>query len=135
MLELIFVIVVLGILAAVALPKFAATRDDAVVAKGRSDIASIRSAIINERQTRIIKGNTDWVEKLEPDDATKLFSNVLMYPQQDQQKAGHWHKKDNDGHYSFYLKDNLTCDFTYDNDDGTFTLDDNQDSKCDDLVK
>ena len=134
MLELIFVIVVLGILGAIAIPKFAATRDDATVAKGRSDVASIRSAIINERQTRIIKGDTDWVEKLEPDGATELFSNVLMYPQKDSQKSGHWHKKDDDGHYTFYIN-TTECDFTYDNDDGTFTLDDNQDSKCDDLVK
>ena len=54
MIELIFVIVVLGILAGVAIPKMAATRDEAKIAKGRSDIASIRSAIVTERQTRLI---------------------------------------------------------------------------------
>jgi len=39
MIELIFVIVILGILAAVAIPKMAATRDDANVAKARMEIA------------------------------------------------------------------------------------------------
>ena len=34
MIELIFVIVIIGILAAVAIPKLAATRDDAKVSKG-----------------------------------------------------------------------------------------------------
>jgi len=40
MIELIFVIVILGILAAVAIPKLAATRDDARIASGASDIAT-----------------------------------------------------------------------------------------------
>jgi len=40
MIELIFVIVILGILAAVAIPKLTATRDDAQVARGASNIAT-----------------------------------------------------------------------------------------------
>lgn len=57
MLELIFVIVVIGILSAIAVPKFAATRDDATVSKARSDVAAMRSAIAMERQKRILRGN------------------------------------------------------------------------------
>ena len=53
MIELVFVIVVIGILAAIAIPKFAATRDDAQIAKGRSDVAAIRAAIVSERQGRL----------------------------------------------------------------------------------
>ncbi len=33
MIELVFVIVVIGILSAIAIPKFAATRDDAIITK------------------------------------------------------------------------------------------------------
>ncbi|MDD5210820.1 MAG: type II secretion system protein [Sulfuricurvum sp.] len=65
MIELVFVIVVLGILAAIAIPKFAATRDDAQVAKGRSDVSAIRSAIVSERQTRLLKGDTSYVSALD----------------------------------------------------------------------
>ncbi len=43
MIELIFVIVILGILAAVAIPKLAATRDDAKIAKGASDVSTALS--------------------------------------------------------------------------------------------
>ena len=43
MIELIFVIVILGILAAVAIPKLAATRDDAEVAKVASNIQTLIS--------------------------------------------------------------------------------------------
>lgn len=56
MIELIFVIVVIGILSGIAIPKFAATRDDAQVSKGRAEVAAIRSAIAMERQKRILKG-------------------------------------------------------------------------------
>ena len=44
MIELIFVIVIIGILAAVAIPKLAATRDDAVIS---GEIASVRQVIDN----------------------------------------------------------------------------------------
>jgi type II secretory pathway pseudopilin PulG len=40
MIELIFVIVIIGILAAVAIPKLAATRDDAQDAKVRSNVVT-----------------------------------------------------------------------------------------------
>ncbi len=40
MIELIFVIVILGILAAVAIPKLAATRDDAKLATARSNLST-----------------------------------------------------------------------------------------------
>ena len=56
MLELIFVIVVIGILSAIAVPKFAATRDDAVIARGRNAVASLRSALSTLRQKNILKG-------------------------------------------------------------------------------
>jgi len=45
MIELIFVIVILGILAAVAIPRLAATRDDATVAAVRADISTASSSV------------------------------------------------------------------------------------------
>jgi general secretion pathway protein G len=59
MIELVFAIVVIGILSAIAIPKFAATRDDAVVSKGRAEVAAMRSAIAMERQKRILSGKFD----------------------------------------------------------------------------
>ncbi|MDP3588690.1 MAG: prepilin-type N-terminal cleavage/methylation domain-containing protein [Sulfuricurvum sp.] len=64
MIELVFVIVVLGILAAIAIPKLAATRDDAQIAKGRSDVAAIRAAIVSERQGRLMKGESAYISRL-----------------------------------------------------------------------
>ncbi len=45
MIELIFVIVILGILAAVAIPRLAATRDDAEVSKAATNLSTIASDI------------------------------------------------------------------------------------------
>jgi prepilin-type N-terminal cleavage/methylation domain-containing protein len=43
MIELVFVIVILGILASVAIPKLAATRDDANIAKASTEVSSMIS--------------------------------------------------------------------------------------------
>ncbi len=45
MIELIFVIVILGILASVAIPKLAATRDDAKISKAASEVSTMVSDI------------------------------------------------------------------------------------------
>ena len=57
MVELVFVIVVIGILAGIAIPKFAATRDDAQITKARVAVGALRSAIATERQKRILRGD------------------------------------------------------------------------------
>ena len=57
MLELTFVIVIIGILSAIAIPRFAATRDDATVTKARTTVSSVRNAVAAERQKRILRGD------------------------------------------------------------------------------
>lgn len=78
MIELVFVIVVLGILAGIAVPRLAATRDDATIAKMRGDLAAIRSGISLRRSENLMRGNPAW-PALEGADAA-LFDNVLQQP-------------------------------------------------------
>jgi len=94
MIELVFVIVVLGILAAVAIPRLAASRDDAVMVKGKSQIAAIRGGIALQKSKNMLEGTTPFIPaKL--DNVTnygeindqRLFnysdgnnSNILEYP-------------------------------------------------------
>ena len=83
MIELIFVIVVIGILAAIAVPKLAATRDDAVVTKAMNTVASVRSALATERQKNILKGVFDDMNKtsIGYDALNKtVFGEILQYP-------------------------------------------------------
>ena len=57
MIELVFAIVVIGILAAVAVPKMAPIIGDAQEAKAKSTLSSVRSAMATERQKRILRGD------------------------------------------------------------------------------
>ncbi len=131
MIELVFVIVVLGILATIAVPKFAATRTDAQISKGRADISSIRSAIMTERQSRLIKGDSSWISQLSGNNL-KLFTGsdnnhtLLLYGVTSGKEDGHWERTATNK-YTFHVggKD---CTFTYDKTKGKFsegtTLDD-----------
>lgn len=135
MIELVFVIVVLGILSAVAIPKFSATRVDAEIVKARSDVASVRSAIITERQTRLIRGDSRFINKLHSSD-TRFFDNngstensLLMYGVKAVAKDAHWQPKptqiDNTIDkevwvYVFQLQ-NRDNNFTYRQENGTFS--------------
>ena len=63
MIELVFVIVILGVLAAVAVPRFVATRTDAQVATARSDLASAQKAIV----AKVFADNIDATQSKAPD--------------------------------------------------------------------
>ena len=81
MIELVFVIVVLGILAGIAVPKLAATRDDATIAKMRGDIAAIRSGLSLVRSENMMRGVSTWPGlEANPDVAGTLFEGVLQQP-------------------------------------------------------
>jgi len=129
MIELIFVIVVLGILSAVAIPKFAASRTDAVIAKTRSDISSIRAAIVTERQSRLIRGEKNYISQLHTDGSSTFFdtngsNQLLMYGIKAIDKDEHWQtsvgSKGTDVRtYTFKIL-NTNVDFDYNSTVGTF---------------
>ena len=127
MIEAVFVIVILGILAAIAIPKLAATRTDAEVSKGRADIASIRSGIVSERQARLITGDPSWITKANMDQngtgTDPLFGGVMMYPVNNESgRSGQWSGTPKSGTYT-YRVGNVDVVFTYDNSTGVFTCD------------
>jgi len=72
MVELVFVIVVIGILAVVAVPKLAPLVDTAQDGKARATLASVRSSLSTERQKRILGGKFKPITDL--GDGTNAFS-------------------------------------------------------------
>jgi general secretion pathway protein G len=98
MIELIFAIVIIGILASISIPKLAATRDDAVITKARTTIASVRNALSMERQKRILRGDFRKITAVGGSD--NVFGNfdnnsslpsVLEYPvPSEPDKHGRW---------------------------------------------
>ena len=129
--ELMFVIVVLGILSAIALPKFASTKNLADISKGRSDVMSLRSSIITARQSQLIKGNSNFIPKLS-DNGTTLFTgdgnqSLLLYGVTAGVTDGHWSATDNSyKNYDFHVN-GVSILFTYDSATGKFTCDANKD--------
>ena len=64
MIELTFVIVVIGILAAVALPRFSDSADSAYISRAQTQLAAVRSSLATERQKRILRGDTTRITDL-----------------------------------------------------------------------
>ena len=126
MVELIFVIVILGILSSVAISKMGATRDDAMITKGRSDVSAIRNAIALAKSVKMMSGSAS----LYPDtlDSTpgQLFdkaqdgTKLLDYPIYTKNANGHWRKVDDN--YVFKVMNN-DVKFTYSSATGSFDCD------------
>jgi len=141
MIELVFVIVVLGILASVAIPKFAATRTDAEISKGVADISSIRSAIITERQSRLITGDSKYIKVgtgAKELDSGSLFGGVLTYGVKDSATSGHWtntggYADENTTTYNYQVGQ-TTVGFTYTRSTGIFDCTTQTDTYCSELT-
>lgn len=138
MLELVFVIVVIGILASIAIPKLFVTRDDAVLVKARSDITSIRSGITNSHNTNMLSGNFTY-GSLEKSGTTNIFTNVLQngIKEKGTSDSSGWKKGSTTGSktiYTFTLSNSQSVDFTYDTADGSFSCP-NNDKLCKQLTE
>jgi len=135
MVELVFVIVVIGILASVAIPRLAAGRDDAVFVKAKSQVSAIRSGIAMQKSRNLLQGQNATTNFYPPTldnaalntDNEKLFnfsdgnaSNILEYPILSKQNSdGYWHK-DTNTTYILQLPGGDLATFTYTNTNGTF---------------
>ena len=79
MIELVFVIVVLGILAMVALPRLASSKEDAEITRVKAEIAAIRSAIQTHRVANLLaqKGN-GYPEKLDEKKIAEITNGTKL---------------------------------------------------------
>jgi len=135
MIELIFVIVIIGILSAIAIPKLAASRDDAVLVKGKSQVAAIRSGISMQKNKRLLEGSTPFIPRtLDKNTSTTTdlfhageYGNILEYGIKGGTKDGNWEKESADAtdpaptdiRYRFYLEGS-SVEFTYHSGTGLF---------------
>ncbi|HGZ70003.1 MAG TPA: type II secretion system protein [Nitratifractor sp.] len=130
MIELVFVIAVIGILAAIAVPKFTATRDDATAVKAKTTVASIRSAISTEVQKRMMAGTytpianlggtTGGYDKAIFDyfDGNNQNGRVLEYPPHSCKSAsskGCWMRTGVNTYRYYFSGSSATVDFTVSN--------------------
>lgn len=117
LIELVFVIVILGVLATVAIPKLIVTRDDAEIAKAKSQIAAVRSGIQLKRNEMILSGTQGYPASLE--DGTCCFGGIL---------STRIEERKDDNSYGWKLENNTysintnkeQVKFTYSASDGSF---------------
>ena len=76
MVELIFVIIIIGILAAVAIPRYGESANQAHLSKAKNAVAIIQSAVTTERQKLILSGNAD-VNITSLEDASGALFNAI----------------------------------------------------------
>ena len=129
MIELIFVIVVLGVLSSIAISKMAVTRDDAMITKGRSQVAAIRNAIALVKSQNMMEGKATLyptkLDNLAAATATsgQLFdtdgtNTILDYPVYAKDENGHWKKTAADKYV--YKVMNTDVVFKYNSATGSF---------------
>lgn len=122
MIEIIFVIVILGILSSVAISRFAVSRDDAQLIKAKNDIAAIRSSIVTKRSQNILSGKGAKYPELNSSSSTnELFGNVLDYPIYAKNQSGHWRSTDNTTY--FFNLAGTQVQFDYNQTTGAFDCD------------
>ena len=112
--ELIFVIVALGILAMVALPRLASSKEDAEITRVKAEIAAIRSAIQTHRGANLLKQNSRGY----PDDLTARRIEEITNGTKLSQK--YW-SVSRDGSELNVTIGSRTATFTYDRTTGRLT--------------
>jgi len=147
LLEVIFVTVLISIISVIAFPKLFLSITNASYVKIQSDIALIRSAIVQNRNENIISGKGEaYVPYLDSANLNaqgeSLFlgfenNTLLKYPilatSLEKKSAGGWLKTSN-FHYEVYISGLESIEFTYDPEIGTFDCD-YKDELCQDLMK
>ncbi|CAD7287254.1 type II secretion system protein [Campylobacter suis] len=118
MIELVFVVVVIAILAGIMLPKISVSKDDAIIIKTRSEIAAIQSAISTQYSQTLLSANPNYPQTLQS--TQLLFSAVLPIGIVDANGKEGWSKVgEGDENYVFKYKNSI-ANFKYDKTNGSF---------------
>ena len=125
MVELIFVIVVLGILAMVALPRLAGSKKDAEITRAKAEIAAIRSAIQTYRGANLLaQKGSGYPEKLDKKTIEEITNGTKL--------GSNWTVNDDN---TLTLTIGETTTFTYDNTKGSLTCSGDSSTLCGKIEK
>jgi general secretion pathway protein G len=119
MIEIIYVIVILGILSSIAIPKMIGTTTMAEIAKGQQTLSTVRMAMDAELSKRIMSGDTTPITDLSAGgkpfdyfskDGRGNKKPIIKYPEPSCTKSGCWEIKGK-GEYTFHYGENKKCTF------------------------
>jgi general secretion pathway protein G len=131
LLETLFVLLIIAIVSSIAIPKFSTPIKQSSIIKLKSDIYSIRAAIL-EYKSSMIKQNSQDLYPSQLDSApldevnSTLFNEVLQYPYlstDSQTKEKLKWSKSSESSYVFYLNSSESIEFVYNSDGGLFDCD------------
>ena len=127
MVELIFVIVILGILAMVAIPRLAGSKKDAEITRAKAEIAAIRSAIQTYRGANLLaqKPGSGYPDDLKAETIEKITNGTKL-------SEKYWKVSDKGDQLTLKIGEGTT--FTYDNSTGRLTCP-NTDTLCEKIEK
>lgn len=119
-LEIIFVIAIISIIATVAIPKFSGEISKANLIKIKSDIILIRDGLQNYKKKMILSNNNTSLNSLD-DNNEELFSKILSYPISSSvnKKAITWEKLSNEK-YIIWIDSSNRLEFIYNKSNYTF---------------
>ena len=130
MVELIFVIVILGILAMVALPRLAGSKKDAEITRAKAEIAAIRSAIQTYRGANLLsqKPGSGYPEDLKTTTIEEITNGTKL--------GSNWTVNDDDNTLTLTIAGaGQPATFTYDNTKGSLTCSGDSSTLCGKIEK
>lgn len=128
MVELIFVIVILGILAMVALPRLAGSKKDAEITRAKAEIAAIRSAIQTYRGANLLsqKPGSGYPEDLKTTTIEEITNGTKL--------GSNWSVSDDGDTLTLRIGGDTTT-FTYDKTKGSLTCSGDSSTLCGKIEK
>lgn len=128
MVELIFVIVILGILAMVALPRLAGSKKDAEITRAKAEIAAIRSAIQTYRGANLLsqKPGSGYPEDLKTTTIEKITNGTKL--------GSNWDVSEDGNTLTLRIGGDTTT-FTYDKAKGSLTCSGDSSTLCGKIEK
>lgn len=128
MVELIFVIVILGILAMVALPRLAGSKKDAEITRAKAEIAAIRSAIQTYRGANLLsqKPGSGYPDDLKTTTIEEITNGTKL--------GSNWIVSENGDTLTLTIAGNSAI-FTYDNTKGSLTCSGDSSTLCGKIEK
>ena len=130
MVELIFVIVILGILAMVALPRLAGSKKDAEITRAKAEIAAIRSAIQTYRGANLLsqKPGSGYPEKLDKKTIEEITNGTKL--------GSNWNVSEDGNTLTLTIAGaGQPATFTYDNTKGSLTCSGDSSTLCGKIEK
>ena len=134
LIEIIFTIAIISIIAMVAVPKLRNTLSSANIVKIKSDITIIRNGLKEYKNKMILSNNSESLDSLETTQ-TLLFDKILTYPiiASNTNKSTSWNKISNEK-YTVWIDSTVNVEFIYDKTNYTFDCD-IDDNYCKELTQ